>query len=186
MTFRKWRIARAVDRGDLEKLERAASTPELRQYARSLEKVDRLLKVQAAGVRLAGPAELSPRIVDSICEAERMKSPAAGASLLVSRPFLALATAASLAGLLTLAVYIAGMNQQMDPSHVVPDPEAVAHHSAQGSFVLDPSSAILPTGRIMMTRFESPLLEEAELLKQDTQRLGDMVIGSLPFASARR
>lgn len=208
MTMKKWRIAQAVERGAHDEAMKLAQAAGLQEYARGLIDVDRRLRLQVGGVggvRLGASVNLSSRIMDSIREAETLGAEdlsglggvgGAGVGRLVRKPVFALACAASLGGIIVAAIYLSGMGgaatghdggiAMSDDVEVVASVQEPVRPTKTEWGGFDPSAAILPAGRMVVQRVESPLMQEAELLRRDTQRMTDLVISSLPFGGSYR
>jgi hypothetical protein len=197
MSVRKWRIVRAIEKGDLERADRLASTPELRRYIRALSRVDQVLHAEGSAARRMSSArpELAGRIMESVRESATGRRLGSGYarwacdfSSYWQRTVLVLAGAAGAAGMIAVIVSIAPPVQR---GPVEGRPFAVGSAegasqvpgvAAQRPMVIDPGPLILPVSRTVAERVDAPLINEAAQLRRETQRAADMVLGAVPFA----
>jgi hypothetical protein len=155
--------------------------------ATSMCRVERLLRAQAASQATSAPPDLQYRIIESVQELQRGESRLIPAPAMTWRPFMGIAAAAGLAGIITAGVYIASPWLESAPEVVGPSPgPQVVTVETPRSLSLDPAPAIVPAGRLVVARFETPLRNEAELLRRDTQRATEIVLSHLPFGGGFR
>jgi hypothetical protein len=164
--------------------------------ASSFARVDRLLREQAVAKQqlVNPPPDLAFRIMDSIHDLQRGEGRFIPPSAMTWRPFLGIAAAAAIAGVMTLGIYMvapgATPGERMQPGPRMAEVPAAARDGGRDGvgrpLTLDPAPTVLPAGRMVISRVESPLLNEAELLRRDTQRATEIVLSHLPFGGGLR
>jgi hypothetical protein len=187
MMLRKWRVAATMDQDGKPCDDRLAGTPALRRYRESLVRVDELLRMERERARCEAPPHLGPRIMQAIRESQRVAS-LSTTRRGTARRVLPLAFAAAIACAGAVGLYVSSQGPgdlgresgTVDLAVESASDRNETPHRADVALVAFPAQ---PVGRLMLERVGSPLMNEAELLRRDTQYAAELVIGSLPFAS---
>jgi hypothetical protein len=159
----------------------------------SLHRVDQLLRTQAALEQVSPPADLPFRIMDSVRETQRIRNSTLALATTGWRPVLGLVAAAAVLGAIMTTIYLGMMTTgpgtsppQVEQVAAAVPVEAPVAADTKRPVVLDPAQAVVPAGRMVLARVESPLIAEAEQLRRDTQRATEIVLSALPFGAGWR